>query len=121
MKRILIVDDDPTITTLEDKVLSREGYQVVAAADGEAAKTLLREQHFDLLLLDIMMPGVDGFDVARAFRSESKNKRVPVIFVTSRSDGAAMKEGFKAGGTFFLAKPLNSVQLKRLVNSLIAE
>jgi DNA-binding response OmpR family regulator len=121
MKRVLAVDDDPTILAIEEKVLRGEGYEVVSARDGETALALIREQHFDLLLLDIMMPGVDGFVVSRALRGDAKNRRTPVIFISSRSDAEASREGFRSGGCLYLNKPFSAVQLARLVKAVAGQ
>jgi DNA-binding response OmpR family regulator len=120
MARVLVVDDDATVLALERQVLEREGLEVVTATDGTAAVALLREQTFGLILLDIMMPGgVDGFAVARALREDERHKRTPVVFISGRTDPEATREGFKAGGSMFLTKPFNAMQLARLVKTLV--
>ncbi|RME24610.1 MAG: response regulator [Deltaproteobacteria bacterium] len=118
-KRILVVDDDPDILTLEQRVLTREGFEVVTVDNGKQAIELLSREKFDLVLLDVMMPEVDGFEVSRAFTESGENRRVPVVFVTARDDAGAMREGFSAGGTVFLSKPFTAAQLVRLVHTLI--
>jgi DNA-binding response OmpR family regulator len=119
MKRILVVDDDPDILTLEERILKREGFEVVTAMDGENAMAMIRNHDFDLVLLDIMMPGIDGFEVSRSLRKESEGKPVPVVFVTARDDADSMREGFRSGGTVFLSKPFTANQLLRVVNSIV--
>ena len=120
MARVLVVDDDATVLALERQVLEREGFEVVTATDGTAAVALLREQTFGLVLLDITMPGgVDGFAVARALREDDRHKRTPVVFISGRTDAEATREGFKAGGSMFLTKPFNAMQLARLVKTLV--
>jgi putative two-component system response regulator len=119
VKRILVVDDDPDILTLEERILKREGYEVVTAMDGESAMAMIRSHEFDLVLLDIMMPGIDGFEVSRSLRKESEGKPVPVVFVTARDDADSMREGFRSGGTVFLSKPFTANQLLRVVNSIV--
>ncbi len=119
MKRILVVDDDADILNLERRVLEREGYEVITAADGAAALALLQAQAFDLLLLDIMMPGADGFEVSRAVPRAKGQRATPVVFVTARDDPQAMREGFRSGGTVFLTKPFTAGQLTRIVRSML--
>ena len=120
MARVLVVDDDVTVLALERQVLERERYEVITATNGATALELLRTQTFGLVLLDITMPGnVDGFGVARALRGDEKHKRTPVIFVSGRTDAEATREGFAAGGSMFLAKPFNAMQLARLVKTLV--
>jgi DNA-binding response OmpR family regulator len=121
MKRILVVDDDPTYLTLEESVLKREGYEVVTAEDGAQAMSLYKEQEFDLVLLDVMMPGVDGFEVSRTLREGDRQKKVPVVFVTSKDDSKSMQEGFRSGGRVYLTKPFTNFQLVKMVKSVIGD
>jgi len=120
-KHILIVDDDPDILTLERKILEREGYRITFANDGMEAMEKLAEGQFDLVLLDIMMPGIDGFEVSRAIQRKPGEKPVPIVFVTARDDSESMREGFRSGGTVFLSKPFTSNQLIRLVKARIGQ
>lgn len=120
-KHILVVDDDPDILTLERKILEREGYLVSFANDGKEAMERLKNKRFDLVLLDIMMPGIDGFEVSRAIQRDSGEKAMPIVFVTARDDSESMREGFRSGGTVFLSKPFTSNQLIRLVKAMIGQ
>ncbi|HUU02664.1 MAG TPA: response regulator [Myxococcota bacterium] len=119
MARILIVDDDTDILMLEEKVLTREGHEVQTVTSGEGALAAIKGREFDLILLDIMMPGIDGFEVSRLVKNEAQGKSTPVIFVTARDDSDSMREGFRSGGTVFLSKPFTANQLVRVVNSII--
>jgi len=119
MKRILLVDDDPDILTLERKILEREGYEIHTAIDGSLALKMLAEQEFDLILLDIMMPDVDCFEGGRSIKNRNAKKSVPVVFVTARDDADAMREGFRSGGTVFLYKPFTANKLTRLGKAMI--
>jgi DNA-binding response OmpR family regulator len=119
MKRILAVDDDRSILYLEEEILKGAGYAVTIARDGISAISLLNEQEFDLVLLDVMMPGVDGFEVSRTFRQMDGSAKVPVVFVTARDDAETMREGFQAGGTLVLTKPFNSKKLLDVVRTVI--
>jgi DNA-binding response OmpR family regulator len=121
MKHILLVDDDPDILVLERKILEREGYAISTADDGSRAMEMLGEQDFDLLLLDIMMPGIDGFEVSRFIQQRSDAEPVPIVFVTARDDPSSMREGFRSGGTVFLSKPFTANQLVRLVKAMIGD
>ena len=80
-KRILAVDDSPEALSLLEKVLKREGYEVMVVQDGTAALEVLSSQAFDLVLLDVMMPGVDGFEVSRKLRQADTPGKVPVVFI----------------------------------------
>lgn len=118
-KRILAVDDNPDALSLLEKVLKREGYDVMVVQDGTAAIEMFSKHTFDLVLLDIMMPGVDGFEVSRTLRYGNGSGKVPVVFITSKDDAESMREGFRSGGSVFLSKPFTATQLTRLVRSLI--
>ena len=120
MARILVVDDDTDILMLEEKVLIREGHEVLAVTSGERALEAIKTKEFDLILLDIMMPGIDGFEVSRQIKNEILGKSTPVIFVTARDDSDSMREGFRSGGTVFLSKPFTANQLVRVVNSIVS-
>jgi CheY-like chemotaxis protein len=122
MKTILVVDDDPDILALEEKILKREGYEVLIATNGAGAITLVKEgKHIDLILLDVMMPNINGFEVSQWVRGSGSEKRIPVVFVTAKDDAESMKEGFRAGGTVYLTKPFTTTQLVKVVSSLIGK
>ena len=120
-RTILAVDDDPDILNLEKKILEKEGFEVVTTTQGAQAVSLMQQGDFALVLLDIMMPGMDGFEVSRTIRREQKGKQLPVIFLTARDDAASMREGFRSGGSVFLSKPFTANQLVRLVYSIIGK
>ncbi|MFC1654843.1 response regulator [Myxococcota bacterium] len=119
MKRILVIDDDSSILCLEEEILKSAGYEVATARDGPSAISIFNQREFDLVLLDVMMPGIDGFEVSRIFRQMDGSKKVPVVFVTARDDAESMREGFLSGGTMFLPKPFTSHQLLQVVHSMI--
>lgn len=117
--RILAVDDDPEILLLERKILESEGYEVFTAASGKNALEMVEKFAFDLVLLDIMMPETDGFQVSKMLRDNQKSQRLPVVFVTAKDDSQAMQEGFRSGGTVFLSKPFTARQLLGVVRALV--
>jgi CheY-like chemotaxis protein len=90
--RILVADDDQNIADLVRMYLAKAGYEAIVARDGDETQKLLREQQFDLLILDIMMPGPDGLQIIRALRRRSE---LPVIFVTARSSDIDRSPGFR--------------------------
>ena len=118
MKQLLVVDDDPDILTLERKILEKAGYEVATAMDGVSAVELVSMTEFDLILLDVMMPGMDGFEVSRQIL-EKKGREIPVGFGTARDDSDSMREGFRAGGSVFLSKPFTANQLLRIVGDML--
>jgi DNA-binding response OmpR family regulator len=121
MTRVLVVDDDEGLLALERQILERDGHEVVTAGGGAEALSLLSDQSFGLVLLDVTMPAVSGFEVAAALRRDQRHRRTPVILLTGRTDPEATREGFKAGASVFLNKPVDARQLSRLVKSLVRE
>ena len=104
MQRILVVDDEPINTRLLKFLLSDEGYEVMTAASADEALDVLNNDDFDLLLLDIMMPGMDGLELCRQIRSRSQT---PIIFVTSRGEVKDKVIGLRAGGDDYISKPFD--------------
>lgn len=120
MKRILIVEDDEAIQRMEERILSSAGYEVETASSGdEALERLQRTEPPDLAVLDVMMPGLSGLELSRKMKEDARLQRVPVIFVTARSDAESMNEGFKAGGVLYLSKPFTSQKLLAMVKAVI--
>jgi two-component system cell cycle response regulator len=117
--RVLIVDDiRPNITLLEAK-LSSEYYDVIAAENGHKAIELARRESPDLILLDVMMPGLDGFKTCEILKSDPTTAHIPIIMVTALSDVADRVRGLEAGADDFLSKPVRDVPLFARVRSLI--
>lgn len=103
--RLLVVDDDPTTRTLLSDILARDGHQVVSAASGEEALEFFADSPPDLVLLDVMMPGIDGFETCRRMRALDPHEDVPILMVTGADDYAAIDQAFTARATDFLTKP----------------
>jgi len=118
-KRILVVDDDENILNLEKTILEGKGFQVTRAAGGAEALTLLGTGSFDLVLLDVMMPGVDGFTVCRKIKEDPRLKDLPVIFLTAKGGGDALAEGFESGAVMYINKPFTANKLLTIVNTML--
>ncbi|MEF8770853.1 response regulator, partial [Candidatus Accumulibacter contiguus] len=103
----LIVDDDYVMRMLERETLAQFGFDVLEAADGEQALDMLDDPPPDLLLLDVEMPGIDGFEVCRRLRQRWDMARVPVIVVTGMDDLASINQAYESGANDFVAKPIN--------------
>ena len=113
---VLIVDDEEQILTLVASMLEAQGHQVVKASLGEEALRLVEDSRPDVVLLDIMMPGLDGASVAQQLRESPETSTIPIIFLTGLVDAGEMStRGPKIGGQFFLAKPFDSEQLYRVL------
>ncbi|KAB1647562.1 MULTISPECIES: MtrAB system response regulator MtrA [unclassified Pseudoclavibacter] len=106
--RILAVDDDPDLLEMIEIVLRGQGWSVVTAADGPSAVQTCRDQHPDLVLLDVMLPGFDGVEVARRIRRESD---VPVVMLTARTDTTDVVAGLAAGADDYVSKPFSPQEL----------
>jgi putative two-component system response regulator len=118
-KRILVVDDDENILNLEKTILEQKGFDVTAAAGGAEALRLLADRAFDLVLLDVMMPEVDGFTVCRKIKDDPRLKDIPVIFLTARGGGEALAEGFESGAVMYINKPFTANKLLTIVNTML--
>lgn len=114
-KRILVVEDDPTSLGAIRQILQQKDYEVTTAATGEAAAELLDSSSFDLFVLDVVMPGMSGFDLCRRIRAHPSSADVPVIFLTAKDRLLDMAEGDDAGSDLYLVKPVLAVKLLKMV------
>lgn len=115
-KLILVVDDEPAIVRLVKATLQNEGYGVATASRGEEALEFLNEQRPDLIVLDLMMPGIDGIETLRRIRSETQ---VPVIMLTARSADADKLRGLESGADDYVTKPFNPDELVARVAAVL--
>ncbi|HVC79214.1 MAG TPA: adenylate/guanylate cyclase domain-containing protein [Chloroflexota bacterium] len=117
--RILVVDDEPRNGRLMRMVLRAEGYTTTVAASGQEALDTLESQPVDLIILDVMMPEMSGFEVCRILRARPATHFLPVILVTALSDVGDRVQGIEAGADDFISKPFNEVELRARVRSLL--
>jgi class 3 adenylate cyclase len=117
--RILIVDDNQTNVKMLQTRLVAEGYEVVTAADGEEGLAAARQQLPDLILLDVMMPKLDGLEVCRRLRADSEFPFIPIILVTAMADSKDVVAGLEAGGDEYLTKPIDHAALAARVRSML--
>lgn len=109
--KILIVDDSSTNNLLFQNILEAEGYNVVVATDGKSALNIVPNEMPDLILLDIMMPEIDGFEVLENLKGNQELKNIPVIILTARRDSLSMKRGLDLGAEDFLIKPIGMTEI----------
>ena len=112
---ILIIEDDASVRTLLDKSLTAKGYRVETEADGLAGLTRLEKLRPDLLIVDIMMPRLDGMTFVKAIKSHESTSPIPVIFLTAKNDPKSMIEGINVGARFYVTKPF---QIDELVSKV---
>lgn len=114
--RILVVEDEPALVDTLDYALGRQGYSVVTTGDGRAAIELARKEKPDLILLDIMLPGLDGFEVCRILRQETS---VPILMLTARTEEIDKVVGLEVGADDYLTKPFSMRELTARVKALL--
>ena len=117
--RILVADDEPDVRELIVYRLRRAGYEVLEAPNGEAALALALEHIPDLVVADVMMPRVDGYELTRQLRASEQTRRVPVILLTARTQEADVAQGFDAGADDYLKKPFSPDELVQRVRAVL--
>ena len=117
--KVLIVDDDPTALTTMEAILAGDGYQLDFAESGSAALEKANQLQPDLILLDVMMPGMSGFEVCRRLRATPKLAEVPIIILTALDDRSSRLQGIEAGADDFLLKPVDRQELRLRVRTIL--
>ena len=116
---ILVVDDQTQNNDLLEAYLVPEGYEIIKTTSGEEALAKLANTEIDLILLDVMMPGMDGFEVTRRIRQDKKNKLMPIILVTALKETEDRIQGIKAGCDDYISKPFDKMELFARIQSLL--
>ncbi|MEW6104337.1 MAG: response regulator [bacterium] len=117
-KKVLIVEDDADISEIIKAILEMEGYEVTTAYDGMSALDVSYQKKPDLILLDIMMPGMDGWDVLKRLKACRKTLHIPVAMVTARISAEEKTKAFREGAEEFITKPLHIDDFLRRINRL---
>ncbi len=120
MTKVLVIDDEAPIRLLCRVNLEAEGMDVAEAADGPSGLELARSEDPDAILLDVMMPGLDGFGVAERLLEDESTSGIPVVFLTARADVRDRVRGIDIGGLDYITKPFNPVELASLIREVIA-
>jgi DNA-binding response OmpR family regulator len=121
MARIVIADDDADIRELVVFKLRHGGHEVIPVGDGAAAVEACRSQKPDLVILDVMMPGMSGLDAARALRGDDGLSGLPIIMLTARAQDSDIDQGFEAGADDYIVKPFSPRELAARVDSVLAK
>jgi DNA-binding response OmpR family regulator len=118
-RRILVIDDERAIRLLCRINLAASGMDVIEAADGREGLDLARKERPDLVLLDVMMPEVDGWTVARELAADEQTREIPIVFLTARADFSDRRHGEQLGGVGYLVKPFDPVSIADYVEDVI--
>ena len=117
---VLVVDDEPMARTMLRLMLVRAGFEVREAEDGKTALAEVAQVVPDLMILDIMMPGIDGFEVCTRLRSEGRTASLPIIMLSARTDAQSVKKGLELGADRYLTKPVGPDELTRHVREVLS-
>jgi two-component system alkaline phosphatase synthesis response regulator PhoP len=120
-KTIMVVDDNPDIITIVRTILEGKGYNVLSAYSGAELFTSLEQQKPDLVVLDIMMPQMDGLEVLTRLKGASETSSIPVILLTAKVQYEDVLGGYKLGADYYITKPFTSTQLINGINLLLGE
>jgi len=120
-KKILLVDDSSTILMMEKFILRNGSYEIVTASDGEEGVRKALELRPDLVLLDVIMPKMGGFEACRRLREEEATRTTPIIMVTTRGEATNVESGWTAGCSDYITKPINSIELLAKVRNFLGD
>ncbi len=120
-KKILLVDDSSTVLLMEKMILSKSEYDVVTARDGVEGVEKARNERPDLILMDVVMPRMDGFEAVRKLREDDATKAIPVIMVTTRGELQSVETGYASGCSDYVTKPINGLELLTKVRSCLGQ
>ena len=118
-KRILIVDDDEMVLIALNELLRPEGYKVQTLSSGTEALKKLDQNGYDLLMLDIIMPEMDGFELCKKIREKENYRETPIVFLTAKSQEEDRVQGIEAGANLFLSKPISPEKLLGIISDTI--
>lgn len=120
MKKILVVDDDPYILMSLEFLMKKNGFDVMIARNGTEALDIINNQSPDLILLDIMMPDVDGYAICKHVKSTKHLKDIVVVFVSAKTKDTDVQKGYKLGASLYISKPFSTRDIVKQVKELLA-
>ena len=120
-KKVLVVDDEPNIVQVVISRLKANNYDVITAVDGQEALELAQREKPDLIILDLMLPKLDGYKVCSILKSNDQHKDTPIIMLTARGEIDDMKNGLEKGANAYVTKPFNSNALIGIIDGLIGK
>lgn len=119
--RILIIDDDLTLIKLTTAILSTNGYEVLSSSEAPVGLEMAMKENVDLIVLDVMIPIINGFNICRLLKSQEKYKNIPIVLLTSRSEEEDRKIGKEVGADAYIAKPLNRESFLATIKDLLSK
>lgn len=117
--RVLIVEDEPNIVLSLEILLQRAGYETASSADGEAALELIRRTRPDVVLLDIMLPKLNGYEVCRVVKSDPTLSSIPVVMLTAKGQEVEILKGLELGASAYIAKPFGNAEVLEAVRAAL--
>jgi DNA-binding response OmpR family regulator len=120
-KKILLVDDSSTILMVEQMILTKGQYELLTARDGEEAIAKAATELPDLILMDVVMPGMSGFEACRRIRESDGTRNTPIIMVTTRGEAQSVEAGFDSGCNDYVTKPINGTELLAKLRNLLGD
>jgi CheY-like chemotaxis protein len=118
-KKILLVDDSSTVILMEKMILAKGPYDIVTARDGVEGVAKAKSEKPDVILLDVMMPNLDGLSACAAIRNDEATANIPIIMVTTRGEEHNMETAFRNGCTDYVTKPINGLELLTKLNNIL--
>lgn len=120
-KKILVIEDDPIGLRLIQYTLQHEGYQVLSALNGQEGLRKANEENPDLIILDVMLPGIDGFEVCYRLRAEPQTAQLPILMLSAKAQDTDKTTGLKVGADDYLTKPASPSEIVKRVRTLLAQ
>lgn len=121
LKKVLIIEDDPSFLRAVSHILEKEGYDVTVASNGMTGLRMAKEDKPDLLILDVMLPGIDGFEICNRLRNEPETVKLPIIMLSAKGQETDKTTGLKVGANNYLTKPVDRTVLLEKVTALLAK
>jgi DNA-binding response OmpR family regulator len=119
--RILLIDDHQTVFRLIEAIVRIKGYKLLYAESGQQGIVMARKEQPDLILLDVMMPDIDGFKVCQYLKENDDTKEIPIMFLTARGADGDLEAGRKAGADGFMTKPFQTMEVLKQIERLLAD
>ena len=120
-RKILLVDDSETVLQMEQMILAKSSYELILARDGEEGVAKALATRPDLILMDVVMPKMNGFEAVKQLRENAQTRSVPIVMVTSKAEAESMEAGYQNGCSDYIIKPIDQLELMMKVKNLLGE